>query len=605
MGKFFHRGGWKIYSWPTIVSGTCFNSTSYCPHFAITLRLTRMNSFFTLYHPFLPLLDPEKSPDDYYDSSSFLFWTIITVAARRYGRDPLLLNALSGPVTRLLWATIADVPQNYVVVKALCIFCTWPLPISSTSSDPTFMLSALMMQISLQIGLHRPLHSQGFTKFRIELREEELKDRVRTWAACNAVAQRCVKDFSWTWTSNIDVEPIRVATGYGQPPSTVYDWTLAPYGSNEANFKLHEDVEAILLIERFCNRVTKALYSNHLDSVGLVDDAQRSILMAFLVKDYQDLEEKLRPSTSCASLPCAPLPCSPELWRSSIKDGKSIVDFKAKITNIAAITTLYLRAAGLHLHLGAFFDSSTSRDYNADLLALFLSTSLFLESAFALETSAGGVLAYATNYILQMVVAAGFTLLKLLNSFFAHHIDIEYGKTLFNRAIWAIRTISVATNDLPSRLAEVLAQLWRGGSADSRMLHNDNDVVDSSLQLKVRCRMSMSLVYDSVWRWREEFQAKGRGNLECKHFFPKSSHVTGLWIPTSAAIKNPTNPDSAVESSASSIADPPSNILGDTVTQGASDSFGEPNYNVFDPLGWLLDGFTDFPYSLSEEQGLT
>lgn len=127
-----------------------------------------------------------------------------------------------------------------------------------------------------------------------------------------------------------------------------------------------------------------------------------------------------------------------------------------------------------------------------------------------------------------MVVAAGFTLLKLLNSLFAHHIDIEYGKTLFNRAIWAIRTISVATNDLPSRLAEVLAQLWRGGSADSRMLHNDNDVVDSSLQLKVRCRMSMSLVYDSVWRWREEFQAKGRGNLECKLFFPKSSHVTGL-----------------------------------------------------------------------------
>ena len=28
--------------------------------------------------------------------------------------------------------------------------------------------------------------------------------------------------------------------------------------------------------------------------------------------------------------------------------------------------------------------------------------------------------------------------------------------------------------------------------------------------------MSMSLVYDSVWRWREEFQAKGKGNLECK-----------------------------------------------------------------------------------------
>ena len=162
---------------------------------AITLLLTRIYSFFTLYHPFLPLLDPEKSPDDYYDSSTFLFWTIIIVAARRYSRDPLLLNALSGPVTRLLWTTIAEVPQNYIVVKALCIFCTWSLPISTSSSDFTFMLSGLMMQISLQIGLHRPSHAQDFTKFRIELREEELKDRVRTWAACNAVAQRCVKDF--------------------------------------------------------------------------------------------------------------------------------------------------------------------------------------------------------------------------------------------------------------------------------------------------------------------------------------------------------------------------------------------------------------------------
>ncbi len=194
----------------------------------------------------------------------------------------------------------------------------------------------------------------------------------------------------------------------------------------------------------------------------------------------------------------------------------------ANDSEFIAIISLYLRAAGLHLRLAAFFDSSTSDDYTTDLLALWLATSHFLECAFALEISAG-VLAYATNYILQMIVAAGFTLLKVLNSFFARHIDIEYGKTLFNRTIWAIRTISVATNDLPSRLAEVLVQLWRGGGAGSRLLYNDGDIPDGSLQLKVRCRMSMSLVYDSVWRWREEFQAKGRGNLECEHCVPTQS----------------------------------------------------------------------------------
>lgn len=52
------------------------------------------------------------------------------------------------------------------------------------------MLSGLMMHIALQIGLHRPSHAQDFTKFKIELREEELKDRVKTWAACNVIAQR-------------------------------------------------------------------------------------------------------------------------------------------------------------------------------------------------------------------------------------------------------------------------------------------------------------------------------------------------------------------------------------------------------------------------------
>ena len=112
------------------------------------------------------------------------------MATRHYPTDSSLLHTLSGPISRLLWATLADVPQNYVVVKALCILCTWPLPISSTSSDPTFMLTGLMMQVALQIGLHRPTHSQDFARFKVEFREEELRDRVKTWVACNAVAQR-------------------------------------------------------------------------------------------------------------------------------------------------------------------------------------------------------------------------------------------------------------------------------------------------------------------------------------------------------------------------------------------------------------------------------
>ena len=202
----------------------------------------------------------------------------------------------------------------------------------------------------------------------------------------------------------------------------------------------------------------------------------------------------------------------------------------SKNANTSTVSTVYLRAANLHLRLSAFFDSPSSNDYHNDLFALWRSTTSFLEAAFNINSAAGNVLVYSTNYILQMIIAAGFSLLKLMNSFFARHVDFEYGRNLFNRTIQAIRSISVFTNDLPNRLAEVLAQLWRSSGAGSRRsVATTTDGSDSSLQLKVRCRMSMSLVFDSVWRWREEFQAQGRGNLEC---MPHSSTLPSPPFPS-------------------------------------------------------------------------
>ena len=182
--------------------------------------------------------------------------------------------------------------------------------------------------------------------------------------------------------------------------------------------------------------------------------------------------------------------------------------------NCVAINTLYLRAANLHQHLSVFFDAPETKTYCEDLLALYTATQEYVEGCFTLETSVGSVIDYATNYILQMLVAAGFTLFKLLNSFFAKFIDLENGKRLFTKTIMTIRTISVVSNDLPSRLGEVLAQMWRDGGAGSKISSPEDGGLDNSLQLKTKARMSMSLIYDSLWRWREDFLEKGRGNLD-------------------------------------------------------------------------------------------
>lgn len=133
-----------------------------------------------------------------------------------------------------------------------------------------------------------------------------------------------------------------------------------------------------------------------------------------------------------------------------------------------------------------------------DLIKLFLATTSFLGRVLDLETSPGELIGHSTNYILQMIVSAAFALMKLLKSSFSRHLDFNHGKLLFNGAISAIRRISVMDHDRPIRLADILAQMWNATSLEP--------AEEDALQLKVRCRMSMSHVYDTVWRWRQRFR---------------------------------------------------------------------------------------------------
>ena len=437
------------------------------------------NEFWCYYHSYLPFLAPSQTPDQYYQQHPLLFWTIIAVAARRYTADPGLLTSLIGPITRLLWSTVGEVPSSHYVVKALCLLCTWPLPTSTTSTDPTHILCGVMMKTATGIGLHRPSHTQDFSRVSVELNKEQLHDRVTTWAVCNIVAQS-------------------IGTGYGQPASTLYDWTLAIRPGDDGPFVLSSELEARLQIERFCDKVSKEMYSNATDPRGVAGDELRAMLTRVYRREYNELQVSIM----------------------SRQD-------------LSPIVNLHLKAAGLHLRLSAFFDSSTTPGYMDDLTGLWRAVLAFLDLVFELESPpsdnmSGNILRFASNYILQMINAACFALLKLLSSFFSREVEFERGRILFHRTIQAIRSMSVINNDLPWRLAELMVQMWNGARVEQRsrqqqMANNGNGngngheartVVDDSLQLKVRCRMSMSLVFDSIWRWREEFQAQGRGNLE-------------------------------------------------------------------------------------------
>ncbi|KAE8321339.1 hypothetical protein BDV39DRAFT_212551 [Aspergillus sergii] len=477
-------------------------------------RVTRLfEQFFQYYHPFLPLLDPQKPPEHYLCRSPLQAWTIICVASRRAPAEPGLLGALTGPFTRLLWSTITSVPQDYAVVKALCLLCTWPLPTTSQRKDATFMLCGLMMQISMQLGLHRPVQAEEFTTFRIG-HSEAVKDRLQTWVVCN-INYKFIKVNS-------------VATGYGQPPGTIYDWALEPASLQDAGYYPPEDLRTRLQIEKFCDRITKSLYNSRPDQAEVIGP-ERLLIVQLLENELRDME---------------------------LGFGR----------NISHINMIHLRAAELHLRYFIFLGSNPRTN---DITKLFIATTSFLTQVLDLETSPGQLISYATNYILQMIISAAFGLMKLLKSTFRHHIDFDYGKLLFNGAISALRRISIMDHDRPVRLADVLAQMWNAGDPEQ-------STEEDSLQLKVRCRMSMSHVYDTVWRWRHRFR-------------PRKDPLD-----TQATTANPTESTTTMipEQFGESLENP-AMICPPNLGQGSA-FFNEAGFaEIFDSLNWVFDEFPD------------
>jgi len=274
---------------------------------------------------------------------------------------------------------------------------------------------------------------------------------------------------------------------YGQPANTHYDWTLAAKKDADESFQLPNGILHPLLIEQFNNKVSKTLFNNDHDPLGLGSDHERATYVSFLAEDLRELEERLERDAN-------------------------------------PTTPLYLRAAALNLRLSAFFSPSTVPTYHRDLHELYKATTAFLKACFdlgrpidMLTPNSGAsyniTIANGTTYLFQMMLAAGFSLLKLNYSFLGQHgYDTEYARNLFRQTLFKLRSMSVAENDLAERLAEVLAQVWLSGRV--RAEPNEDNIgvgdCDNSLRLRLRCRMSMSLVYDSVWHWRNNLQIKGK-----------------------------------------------------------------------------------------------
>lgn len=132
------------------------------------------------------------------------------------------------------------------------------------------------------------------------------------------------------------------------------------------------------------------------------------------------------------------------------------------------------------------------------LTKVFTVACLLIEDTLGLEKSDD--FGASTAYIARMILLAAVTILKIARSQLAPYLDLETGEASYFATINWFRRVSLENDDLLSRSATILSQVWRS----TKIFMKSDGTVDG-LTLRSRTRLSMSVVFDIFWWWREEF----------------------------------------------------------------------------------------------------
>ncbi|KAJ4376137.1 hypothetical protein N0V83_001418 [Neocucurbitaria cava] len=104
------------------------------------------------------------------------------------------------------------------------------------------------------------------------------------------------------------------------------------------------------------------------------------------------------------------------------------------------------------------------------------------------------------SFIDRTITLAGFTILRLVRSPLAQHLDLAAGEKAFFQAVQFLKNVALQQGDIGFRTALIMNDLW----GSSRVFRRKDGRIES-LGLRLRTRLSMSVSYDMFWYWREEF----------------------------------------------------------------------------------------------------
>ncbi|KAK7206095.1 hypothetical protein BZA70DRAFT_275678 [Myxozyma melibiosi] len=427
----------------------------------------------THYHPYLPVLDLSRGPDHVYQKSDLLFWVVLETASRIYS-DVALFPILSAKVKELVSRQLNLPMRSAYDVQAILIFTLWPPPAGSLNSDPCWHSCGLAMFNAVKLGLHIPGKTQDFGRVKVSPQYSETQAQAKTWVACNIVSQL-----------------LSMALGY--PTFSMYNWSTNSALQPDSFMVLPPELRTQLRLAMFNDRAVKLLSQDVRDPCGNVDSFTRRTVIRVLAQELDQMEATLDLASN--------------------------------------ISKLLLHVARTQLYAYAFLNyedgpednnnnNVSSDDANADARAenvkdlmkayeTSIRTIAFVEKTMDESITADGSfskLLYLPLYLQLDIVLAAFVILKLQFSKLAELLDTNSGKRHFASAIAIMRKSSVKENDFPIRVSTIMFQLWKLHSKDrADAIRDGGRPKYVSPKLKLVSRMAPSVLFDSIWVWRERY----------------------------------------------------------------------------------------------------
>ncbi|KAK5033047.1 Regulatory protein leu3 [Exophiala sideris] len=416
------------------------------------IRLPRVQAkamfatYFEKYHPFLPILDSQRTNESCYETSPLLFWSIIGVAARQLQLEDNFLKQLGSELSQALWTTVASNTPSTQHVQAMLLLASWPLPDVRLWTDKSLTFTKMAMNLAMMMGMHRPGCEHEYSKDSAQASNNwDTLERSRTWIAAAALCQSLSLDLGHGSVSNFD------------------DWSIRDVCCMGTSFsaEIPLQIRHNLMIQRCSFEALRSLTQAADGPYGIPAGLNCFDLIDRCEQQFRDLESSLNDQLSLAN-------------------------------------RLELQGSKLHIQCFYFLYDDRVELRLPGILRAYATASTLISTILS-DDSSHDVLPHAPLRFTRIILNAALVIFRILHSTFAFGLDHSHGKLLFNAAAFAMQQQSVPQKDrdFPLRGSDMLRAFWRAGERSTTMFNQD-------LKLRVKSRMGASLVYDCLLLFRQK-----------------------------------------------------------------------------------------------------